>query len=80
MQGGMMTKLKPEFLKKNGRTEFVVLTAEDYAAFQEMIEDARDVLVLRAARAQNNGATGISLAEWYSTIHAARRLSAHGLV
>jgi len=28
-----MRKLKPEFLKKNGKTEFVVLTREDYESF-----------------------------------------------
>lgn len=56
-----MPKLKPEFLKKNGRTEFVVLTAEDYHAFREMIEDAQDVLSLRQARAANRGAPGIPL-------------------
>lgn len=57
----MLPKLKPEFLKKNGRTEFVVLTAEDYEAFREMIEDARDVLLVRQARARNRGAAGIPL-------------------
>jgi hypothetical protein len=56
-----MPKLKPEFLKKNGRTEFVVLTAEDYRALCEMIEDAQDVLSLRQARAANRGAPGIPL-------------------
>jgi PHD/YefM family antitoxin component YafN of YafNO toxin-antitoxin module len=58
-----MRKLKPEFLKKNGKTEFVVLTLEDYEAFQEMIEDARDVLLLREARKRNGDAPGISLEE-----------------
>ncbi len=58
-----MPKLKPEFLKKNGRTEFVILTAEDFQAFSEMIEDARDVLLVREARAKNRGAAGIPLEE-----------------
>jgi len=30
-----MRKLKPEFLKKNGKTEFVVLTLEDYGFCQK---------------------------------------------
>jgi hypothetical protein len=58
-----MRKLKPEFLKKNGKTQFVVLTYEDYEAFHEMIEDARDVLLVREARRRNGDAPGISLDE-----------------
>jgi hypothetical protein len=57
-----MRKLKPEFLKKNGR-EFVLLTRADFKAFSEMIEDARDVLIVREAREQNKGAKGISIGE-----------------
>jgi hypothetical protein len=57
-----MRKLKPEFLKKNGR-EFVLLTRADFKAFSEMIEDARDVLLVREARVQNKDAKGISIAE-----------------
>jgi PHD/YefM family antitoxin component YafN of YafNO toxin-antitoxin module len=58
-----MRKLKPEFLKKNGKTQFVVLTSEDYEAFQEMIEDARDVQLVREARKTNGNASGISVDE-----------------
>jgi hypothetical protein len=58
-----MRTLKPEFLKKKGRTEFVVLTAEDYQWFSEMIEDARDVLLVREARKRNGNSTGISIEE-----------------
>ncbi len=56
-----MAKLKPEYLKKNGRTEFVILTAEDYQALVETVEDARDVLLVRQARKRNKGASGIPL-------------------
>jgi len=58
-----MRKLKPEFLKKNGKTEFVVLTREDYESFTQMIEDAQDVLLIRAARKRNGNSDGISLNE-----------------
>ena len=58
-----MRKLKPEFLKKNGKTEFVVLTREDYESFTQMIEDAQDVLLIRAARKRNGSSDGISLNE-----------------
>jgi hypothetical protein len=57
-----MRKLKPEFLKKNGK-EFVMLTRKDYKAFSEMIDDARDVLLIREARERNKGAKGISIEE-----------------
>jgi hypothetical protein len=58
-----MRKLKPEFLKKKGRAEFVVLTIEDFRAFEELIEDARDVLLVRQARAKNGNDPGIPLEE-----------------
>jgi len=58
-----MRKLKPEFLKKNGKTEFVILTREDFEAFEEMIEDARDVLLVREAGKRNGGDPGVSLNE-----------------
>ena len=58
-----MHKLKPEFLKKNGRTEFVILSAKDYETFREMIEEARDVLLVREARVRNRNAPGIPLEE-----------------
>jgi PHD/YefM family antitoxin component YafN of YafNO toxin-antitoxin module len=57
-----MKKLKPELLKKNGK-EFVLLTREDYNAFSEMIDDARDVLLIREARERNKGAKGITIEE-----------------
>ena len=63
VEAAPMRKLKPEFLKKNGKTQFVVLTLEDYEAFREMIEDARDVLLIREARERNGNAPGISIAE-----------------
>jgi hypothetical protein len=58
-----MRKLKPEFLKKNGKTEFVVLTNDDYEAFVELIEDARDIMLIQESRKRNGNAPGITLAE-----------------
>jgi PHD/YefM family antitoxin component YafN of YafNO toxin-antitoxin module len=58
-----MRVLKPTFLKKNGRTEFVVLTQEDYEAFREIIGDAPDVLLVREARIRNGNGPGISIEE-----------------
>jgi|HubBroStandDraft_6_1064221.scaffolds.fasta_scaffold1046768_2 hypothetical protein len=56
-------KLKPEFLKKNGRTEFVVLTARDFSAIEELIEDALDIRILERGRKEDDGKPGISLEE-----------------
>ena len=58
-----MLKLKPAFLKKNGKTEFVVLTARDFSAIEELIEDALDIRILEKARAEDDGRPGISLEE-----------------
>jgi len=58
-----MLKLKPEFLKKNGKTEFVILTARDFSAIEELIEDALDIRILEKARAADDGRPGISIDE-----------------
>jgi hypothetical protein len=58
-----MLKLQPEFLKKNGKTEFVILTARDFSAIEELIEDALDVKILEKARKEDDGRPGISLEE-----------------
>jgi len=58
-----MLKLKPEILTKNGRKEFVVLTYEEYESVREYLEDAQDVLTLRAAKAKDADAPTIPLAE-----------------
>jgi hypothetical protein len=58
-----MLKLKPASLKKNGKTEFVVLTARDFSAIEELIQEALDIRFLETARAQVAGRPGISLEE-----------------
>jgi hypothetical protein len=58
-----MIKLKPEYLTKNGHREFVVLTMEDFAKVTEALEDAEDLRILRAARADNAGKPTHTLAE-----------------
>ena len=63
-----MLKLKPEFLKKNGKTEFVVLTARDFSAIEELIEDALDIQILEKARKSDDGKPGISLEELKSQL------------
>lgn len=54
----MALKLHPEFLEKNGKKEFVVLTYEEFVALQDVLEDAQDLLILRAAKeAEGDGPT-----------------------
>jgi PHD/YefM family antitoxin component YafN of YafNO toxin-antitoxin module len=53
--------LKPEFLTKNGRKEFVVLTVEDYERLTDALEDAEDLRILRKARTANEGKPTVTL-------------------
>jgi len=45
-----MIELHPEILKKNGKSEFVVLPYEEYTALQDLLNDYEDLLDLRAAK------------------------------
>ena len=46
MKDGSMITLHPEFLTKEGKKEFVVLTYEEFVVLQEFLEDAEDVFDL----------------------------------
>jgi hypothetical protein len=56
-------RLKPEFLVKDGRKQFVVLTYEQYRQIAEKLEDAKDLLTLREAMRREAGAPTISHAQ-----------------
>lgn len=58
-----MIQLHPEFLKKNGKDEFVVLPYEEYVALQELLEDVKDLLELRAAKEEHAGKPSMSIDE-----------------
>jgi len=45
-----MLKLKPEFLKRKGKKQFVVLTIEDFELIQEALEDAEDLRTLQESK------------------------------
>jgi hypothetical protein len=47
-------KIKPEYLSKRGKREFVVLTIEDFDRMQAAIDDARDLRMLREATSKNS--------------------------
>ena len=51
-----MLRIKPDYLSKHGRREFVVLTVEDFDRMKEAIEDADDLRALRQATAKNREA------------------------
>ena len=56
-------ELHPEFLKKAGKIEFVVLPYEEFLALQEILADAEDILDLRAAKKEDGEAPGKPLRE-----------------
>ena len=58
-----MLKVKPEYLSKRGRREFVVLTAEDFERMQAAIADAGDLRTLREAARKNANAPYFTPAE-----------------
>jgi hypothetical protein len=58
-----MIQLTPEFLKKNGKPEFVVLPYEEFVLIQEVLADLQDLQDLRQAKLDEQFAPTISLAE-----------------
>jgi len=56
-------ELHPEFLRKNGKEEFVVLPYEEFVAIYELLDDAEDLLDLRQAKQQQSAAQTIPLAQ-----------------
>jgi hypothetical protein len=53
-----MFELHPHILKKNGKSEFVVLPYEEFVAIGELLDDERDLLELREAKkAEETSAT-----------------------
>ncbi len=48
-----MLKVKPEYLSKRGRREFVVLTVEDFQRIRAALDDAEDLRLLRTATRKN---------------------------
>jgi len=58
-----MLQLNPEFLKKNGKPEFVVLPYEEFLLLQELLADLEDLQDLRQAKADEKDSPTVSLAE-----------------
>lgn len=58
-----MIEFHPEFLKKHGKNEFVVLPYEEFVSMQELLEDAENLLLLEQAKREDRGKPGVSLEE-----------------
>jgi len=56
-------ELNPEFLTKNGEKQFAVLSYQEFVALQEWLEDAEDLLDLRAAQKEETNTPTINLSE-----------------
>ncbi len=56
-----MIKLHPEFLSKNGKKEFVVLTYEEFQALEELLADIEDLMDLREAKQEEENMPGVPL-------------------
>jgi len=54
-------KIKPEFLRKNGTPEFVILSYDDFLKMESAIEDSYDLKALRDSKAQQATAKRTSL-------------------
>ena len=58
-----MIEFHPEFLKKDGKNEFVVLPYDEFVTIQELLENAEDLLLLEQAKREDRGKPGVSLEE-----------------
>jgi hypothetical protein len=58
-----MIDLHPEFLEKNGKKEFVILTYEEFSKVKEVLEDFEDLVELRKIKEEEANKDTISLDE-----------------
>lgn len=58
-----MLKLKPKFLKENGKDKFVLFSMKEYAQIREALEDAEDFRILEESRRRNAGKPTYTLEE-----------------
>lgn len=58
-----MIQLNPEFLKKNGKPEFVVLPYEEFLLLQELLADLEDLQDLRQSKMDEKDEPAVSLTE-----------------
>jgi hypothetical protein len=58
-----MIHLHPEILMKDGKEQFAILPWEEFVQIQALLEDARDLLELRKAKAEDDNSPSASLAD-----------------
>ncbi|HAC63350.1 MAG TPA: prevent-host-death family protein [Cyanothece sp. UBA12306] len=58
-----MIELHPEFLTKNGKKEFAVLSYEEFLKIQELLENLEDLEDLRKAKEEETDIPSYSLDE-----------------
>ena len=58
-----MIQLTPEFLKKDGKSEFVVLPYEEFLLIEEVLADLQDLQDLRQAKVDEQDSPTIALAD-----------------
>ena len=58
-----MIQFHPEFLKKDGKNEFVVLPYDEFLAIQDLLSDAQDLIELRQAKGEEGDEPVVSLKE-----------------
>ena len=61
-----MIELHPKVLKKNGKSEFVILPYEEFVALQEVLAEAADLTDLRAAVREEGSDPTIFLEQFLS--------------
>lgn len=49
---GVSMELKPQIIKKNGESEFVVLPYHDYLKIRQVLEDYEDLIDMRIAKSE----------------------------
>ena len=66
-----MAKIKPEIWTRGNGEQLVVLSLRDFQKLEELAEDAGLSRILRAARRQNAGSPGYTLAQARQMLDAA---------
>jgi hypothetical protein len=56
-----MIDLHPEFLEKNGKKEFVILTYEEFSKVKEVLEDFEDLVELRKIKSEEADKEPVSI-------------------
>ena len=54
-------ELHPQFIKREGRDEYVVLPAEEFLILEAILEDYQDIRDLREAKAEEHSAETTSV-------------------